>query len=179
MNRSVPNDPLTRDLKRIEFAKRLTWHHVRSGTIRHMTGISLNRLTQYRKRWGVPEDTRRRGTYPRSLDIFLDTPSVRTDAAAVLSLCRAFAALPQPGRDYAPDGKLLFDVGLRLCGAFEAYHACRPGSDLELDDLMLLIRKLNQGGLIRLGRCKGCRSLIVIAPFDPPRPPCSHCLPRN
>jgi hypothetical protein len=173
------NDPLARELQRIEFAKRLTLHRVRTGTIMNFTGLTQNRLTAYRRRWKIPEDTRLRGCHPQSLDIFLHSPEARTETAAVLALCRAFDALPQRSRDYAPDGKFFIDVGLRLCEAFEAYRACRPASDLEFDDLMLLVRELDHGKVIRLGKCKSCRALIVIASFDGTRPICSHCQRRD
>ena len=179
MKDSQINDPISREYKRIEFAKRLTLHRVRTRTIIDLTGLTPNRLTGFRRRWKVPEETRLRGSHPRSLDIFLRTPEARTETAAALSLCRAFDALPQRPRDYAPDGKLFIDVGLRLCEAFEAYRACRPTSDLEFDDLMLLIRELDQGTVIRLGKCRGCRSSIVIATFDGTRPICSHCQRRE
>jgi hypothetical protein len=179
MKESLTNDPLARELQRIEFAKRLTLHRVRTGTIMEFTGLTQNRLTAYRRRWKIPQETRLRGCHPKSLDVFLRTPEARTETAAVVSLCRAFDALPQRARDYAPGGKLFIDVGLRLCEAFEAYRACRPASDLEFDDLMLLIRELDHGKGIRIGKCKGCRALIIIASFDGTRPICSHCQRRD
>jgi hypothetical protein len=175
----LTNDPLAREHQRIEFAKRLTLHRVRTGTIMDLTGLTTNRLTGCRRRWKIPEESRLRGSRPKSLDIFLHTPEARTETAALLSLCRAFDALPQRPRDYAPDGRLFMDVGLRVIEAFEAYRAVRPTSDLEFDDLMLLIRELDQGTVIRLGKCKGCRSTLVIAKFDGTRPICSHCQRRE
>jgi hypothetical protein len=179
MHDHLANDPVAREHKRIEFAKRLTLHRVRTRTIVDLTGLTPNRLTGLRRRWKVPEETRLRGSQPKSLDIFLHTPESRTETAGLLSICRAFDALPLRPRDYAPDGKLFIDLSMRLCESFEAYRACRPTSDLEFDDLMLLIRELDQGTVIRLGRCKGCRSTIVIAIFDGTRPICSHCQRRE
>lgn len=175
MESSASNDPLTRAQRRVDFARRLTSHRARTGTIVELTGLSLNRLTALRKGWGIRKETRLRGRYPSTLDRFLETPAARTDTAAVLAVCRVLDALPEPLRDYAPGGKLYFESAVRLCGAFEAYHACRPGSDLEFDDLMQLVRELNSQGVISLGRCKTCRALVVIAKHDPLRPICSHC----
>jgi len=171
----VANDPMSRELRRLEFAKRLTWHRVRTGTIMRLTGLSVNRLTNCRKRWNVPENSRLRGSGPSSLGVFFMNSQIRADAAAVLSVCKNMDALPQPGRDYAPDGSLSIDVGIRLCEAYEAYHACRARSKLEFDDLMLLVAELSRGKAFRLGTCKGCRSTILVATFDGVRSPCRHC----
>jgi hypothetical protein len=179
MKETLNNDPLTRELQRIEFAKRLTMHRARTGTIMDLTGLTQNRLTGFRRRWKVPEETRLRGSRPKLLDVFLRTPEARTETAALLSICRAFDALPQRPRDYAPDGKLFIDVGLRVLESFEAYRAVRPASDLEFDDLMLLIRELDEATVLRLGKCKGCRSTIIVARFDGTRPICSHCQRRD
>jgi hypothetical protein len=175
MENSDSSDPLTRAQKRVDFARRLTSHRVRTGTIVELTGLTLNRLTGLRKGWGIRKETRLRGRYPSTLDRFLSSPEARTDTAAVLAVCRVLDALPEIGRDYAPDSKLYFDSALRLCNAFEAYHACRPGSDLEFDDLMQLVRELSTQKIISLGKCKTCLALVVIAKHDPLRPICSHC----
>jgi len=169
------NDPQTRSNQRVDFAKRLTWHRVRTRTIMDLTGLTRNRLAGCRRRWRVPEDSRLRGDVPTSLNIFLEPLAHRSETAALLSICKAFDALPIRERDYAPDGTLLLDVSIRLCDAFEAYQSLWPESEVEFDDLMLLIRELDKGELIRLGRCKGCQSMILIASFDGLRPPCSHC----
>ena len=179
MNLSEPNDPLSRDHRRIDFAKRLTWHGARTGTIEKLTGLTFNKLAGYRRSWNVPEDTRLRGSGPTSLRVFLKNPRIRTHTAALLSLCRSFEALPRRYRDLAPDGTWNIDVAIRLCEAYEAYHAIRPLSNLEFDELMLLINELISGEIIEMGRCKSCRAAIVIAKYDPLKPICLHCQIRH
>jgi hypothetical protein len=179
MSSSPPNDPLSRDHRRIDFAKRLTWHGVRTSTIMKLTGLTFNKLTGYRKSWNVPEDTRLRGSGPRSLRVFLSSPKFRTHTAALLSLCRLFDAMPRRQRDFAPDGTWNIEVAIRLCEAYEAYQAIGPGSNLEFDELMLLVKEVNSGAVIQMGRCKTCKAAIVIAKHDPSRPICMHCLPRH
>ena len=179
MNLSAPNDPLSRDHRRIDFAKRLTWHGARTGTIMKLTGLTFNKLAGYRRSWNVPEDTRLRGSGPKSLHVFLSSPKARTHTAALLSLCFVFNALPRRNRDYAPDGTWNIEVAIRLCEAYEAYHAIVPVSNLEFDELMLLIREVDSGAIIQMGRCKTCKAAIVIAKHDPLRPICMHCQPRH
>jgi hypothetical protein len=179
MNLSSPDDPLSRDHRRIDFAKRLTWHGARTGTIMKLTGLTFNKLAGYRRSWDVPEDTRLRGSGPKSLQVFLSSPKTRTHTAALLSICRVFEALPRRRRDYTPDGTLNIEVGIRLLDAYEAYHAIQPASNLEFDEIMLLTKELDSGEIIQMGRCKTCRAAIVIAKHDPSRPICSHCQPRH
>jgi Flagellar transcriptional activator (FlhC) len=179
MNLSAPNDPLSRDHRRIDFAKRLTWHGARTSTIMKLTGLTFNKLAGYRRSWNVPEDTRLRGSGPKSLQVFLSTPKARTHTAALLSLCFVFNALPRRNRDYAPDGTWNIEVAIRLCEAYEAYHAIIRVSNLEFDELMLLIREVESGAIIQMGRCKTCKAAIVIAKHDPLRPICMHCQPRH
>src|SRR5882757_5221740 len=179
MNLSAPNDPLSRDHRRIDFAKRLTWHGARTSTIMKLTGLTFNKLAGYRRSWNVPEDTRLRGSGPKSLHVFLSSPKARTHTAALISLCRVFNALPRRNRDYAPDGTWNIEVAIRLCEAYEAYHAIVPVSNLEFDELMLLIREVDSRAIIQMGRCKTCKAAIVIAKHDPLRPICKHCQPRH
>lgn len=175
MNLHSSSDPVTRKHQRIEFAKRLASHRVRTGTIRLLSGLSLSRLAGLRKGWGIPPETRLRGKGPRTLDRFLKHPEARAGSAVILSVCRIFNAFPERRRDYTPDGTLNLESGIRLLDAFEAYHACQPGSNLEFDEFLLLINELERGQEVRLGRCKRCRALIVIATYTPGKKGCSHC----
>jgi hypothetical protein len=176
---SPTSDPLSREHQRIEFAKRLTLHRVRTRTIVELTGLTPNRLTGFRRRWKIPEETRLRGRYPQSLNIFLRTPESRAEAAAVLSLCSTLDAIPQRPRDYAPGGNFYIDIGMRILDAFEAYRAIRPKSEVEFDDVMILIRELVSGETIRLKKCKGCQAWTVFAVFDGTRPICTYCQRRD
>src|SRR6185312_2707031 len=50
-----------RDSRRYQLALRLMAHQARTGTISAMTNLSRHQQEALRQRWGITEDTRRRG----------------------------------------------------------------------------------------------------------------------
>jgi hypothetical protein len=94
------NDPFSRDLKRIEVAHRMVLYQVRTQTIVDYTSLTRNRLATLRRRWSVTESSRRRGPPPRPMAVFLRTPWARSEAAAIVSLCLVFDALPNYVSDH-------------------------------------------------------------------------------
>jgi hypothetical protein len=63
----------------------------------------------------------------------------------------------------------------RLCETYEAYRACVPDTEFELEELILLRASLAKGD-IRLGRCRACKGLILINPYDGGHRTCAQCL---
>src|ERR1700690_1084874 len=88
------DDPCSRYLRRIEVARRMVSHQVRTQTIVDYTNLTRHRLATLRRRWSVAEESRRRGPPPRSISVFLRPPRTRSEAAAIVSLCIALDALP-------------------------------------------------------------------------------------
>jgi len=76
------DDPFSRDLKRIEVARRMVSHQVSTQTIVDYTGLTRNRLATLRRRWCVAEDSRRRGLRRRSIGVLLRTPVLTTTVNA-------------------------------------------------------------------------------------------------
>ena len=168
------DDPFSRDLRRIEVARRMVLHQVRTQTIVDYTSLTRNRLATLRRRWCVAESSRRRGPPPRSIAVFLRTPRARSEAAAILSLCIVIDALPPPlPKDRAAHPSLL--VADRLCEAFEAFRTWIPNSTIKFEELLLLANELATGKLIKLSTCRGCKSAILIFRNGIPRGTCSHC----
>ena len=175
MTTNYMDDPFSRDLKRIETARRMVWHQARTQTVTQYTGITRNRLATLRRRWGVPEDTRRRGPAPSSLTVFVHSPQARSEAAAIATVCIAFQAMPPHainGRTPALPSLALAD---RLLEAYEAYRAAVPDSEIEFEELLLLVRELAEGKLIELGICRGCKSVILVLRYGTSRRTCLHC----
>jgi hypothetical protein len=170
------DDPFSRDIKRIEIARRLVWHQARTQTITLFTNITRNRLAALRKRWCVSQDLRKRGPPPRSIATFLRTPRARSEAAAIASLCIAFDALPLPicGTTKATRPPLV--LADRLCETYEAFLACVPDSQIEFEELVLLAHELSKGDVVRLGVCRGCKSAILLLAYEPNRRTCLHCI---
>jgi hypothetical protein len=170
------DDPFSRDLKRIEVARRMVCHQARTQTITLYTNLTRNRLATLRRRWCVNQNARRRGPPPRSIAVFLRTPRARSEAAAIASLCIAFDALPirsSTGSDARP-ALVLAD---RLCETYEAYRACVPDSRIEFEELLLLATELAKGDMVRLTTCRGCKGAMLVLTYEAPRRTCLHCDP--
>jgi hypothetical protein len=168
------DDPFSRDLRRIEVARRMVFHQVRTQTIVDYTSLTRNRLATLRRRWCVAENSRRRGPPPRSMAVFLRTPWARSEAAAIISLCFAFDALPQHvSKDSAAHSPLV--TADRLCEAFEAFRTWIPQSKIEFEELLLLATELGSGDLIKLSTCSDCKSAVLILRYEKARSMCLHC----
>ncbi len=168
------DDPFGRDLKRIEVARRMVLHQARTQTIVSYTCLTRNRLATLRRRWCIPDGSRRRGPPPRSLSAFLRTPRARNEAAAVISLCVALEAMPSQSNSAVSTLPRL-EIADRLCEAFEAFGTWIPNSTIEFEELLLLAKELATGNLIKLATCRGCKSAILIFRHGIPRGTCPHC----
>ena len=175
MNARLMDDPVARELRRSELARRLMSHQVRTRTITHLTGISRDRLETFRQRLQVPADARRRGPPPSSLNVFLRTPLARTEGAALAALCAVFDAHIADRPATVPEQLTCLDRGEQLCEIYEAFRACYPHSDVQLEELILLRKSLAKGDVIEIGKCRRCRCLIVINRFDGGQRTCWHC----
>jgi hypothetical protein len=169
------DDAFGRDLKRIEVAHRMVLHQARTQTIVSYTHLTRNRLATLRRRWCVPDDSRRRGPPPRSLRAFLSTPCARSEAAAIVSLCVAFEALPGQSATPVVTALARLEMADRLCETFEAFRTWIPNSTIEFEELLLLSNELTTGELIRLSTCRGCKSAILVFRYGIPRETCPHC----
>jgi hypothetical protein len=106
--------------------------------------------------------------------VFLRTPWARSEAAAIISLCIAFDALPQQvSKDRAAHPPLV--MADRLCEAFEAFRTCIPQSKIEFEELLLLATELGSGDLIKLSTCRDCKSAVLILRYEKARNTCLHC----
>ncbi len=169
------DDPFGRDLKRIEVARRMVLHQARTQTVVSYTRLTRNRLATLRRRWCVPNALRRRGPPPRSLGAFLRTPGARSEAAAIISLCIALEALPNPAAKSESSAFPRLEMADRLCEAFEAFRTWIPGSTIEFEEMLLLANELATGNVVKLSTCRGCKSAMLIFKFGTPRGNCVHC----
>jgi hypothetical protein len=169
------DDPFSRDLKRIEVARRMVLHQARTQTIVNFTNLTRNRLATLRRRWCVPDDSRRRGPPPRSLGAFLRTPWARSEAAAIISLCLALEALPNRSSNSEAAAITRLEIADRLCEVYEAFRTWIPNSTIEFEELLLLATELANGNLIKLSTCRGCKSATLIFACGIPRRNCPHC----
>jgi hypothetical protein len=172
------DDPFSRDLKRIEVARRMVSHQVRTQTIVDYTSLTRNCLATLRRRWCVAEDSRRRGPPPRSIGVLLRTPRARSEAAAVISLCIAFEALPgNVNSEVGTRPRLM--IADRLCEALETLRTWIPHSTVEFEELLLLATELATGDLVELSHCRACRCVILSLKEEVTSCLCVHCEERG
>jgi hypothetical protein len=173
---AVTDDPILRENRRSEVARRLISHGVRTRLITRLTGLTRNRLATVRRRLMVRDKARRRGSTKSSLEIFLGTPRARSEGAALVSLCAVFG-IPIERHGVSVPKIVSLDFTERLCETYEAYRAGFPATELELEELVMLRDTLALGSELQLGRCRLCRCLILIDRFDGTLRNCSQCDP--
>jgi hypothetical protein len=171
---AVSDDPILRENRRTEVARRLISHGVRTRLITRLTGLTRNRLATVRRRLMVRSKARRRGPTKSSLDLFLGTPRARAEGAALVSLCAVFC-IPIERHGLSLPKNISLEFTERLCETYEAYCACFPQTEMELEELILLRDTLAQGDELQLGKCRVCRCLILIDRFDGTHRNCPQC----
>ena len=165
MTLNAPEDAILRENRRSELARRLILHGVRTQIISRLTGLTRNRLATVRRRLMVRDESRLRGPARSPLKVFLGNSRARAEGAALASLLSRFEIR-------LSNGSLEFAEG--LCETYEAYRACRPTTQVQLEELIMLRSLLAKGDVIRLGKCRRCKCFILVDRFDGKRE-CSHC----
>jgi hypothetical protein len=171
------NDGSTlREFRRYQLALRLMAHQVRTQTISAMTSLTKDQLATLRRRWRVAEQTRHRGPSPSSLERFTHSPRARSEGAALVAFCRIHGALLPP----IPSGNatlsfLTLEFGERLSLTYEAYRACFPRCELEIEELLCLTIGLAENKVIGLSLCSSCGGTVLIDRLAPHRHSCAHC----
>jgi hypothetical protein len=168
------SDGARRDSRRYQLALRLMAHQARTGTISAMTSLSRHQQEALRQRWGVSEDTRRRGPSPSSLGRFTHSPRARSEGAVLAIFCRIYRLLPLELE--VPRRKLLtLELGERLCDTYETFRACFPRCELEIEQLLSFVLAVAENDVIGIGRCASCSGTILIDRLAAQRPSCAHC----
>jgi hypothetical protein len=175
MPSNVTDDPILRENRRSELVRRLISHGVRTGIIQRLTGFSRNRQATVRRRLRVTGKSRWRGPTRTMLELFLATPRGRAQGAALVALCALFD-IPIDAEAATLPEFISLNFTDRLCETYEAYRALMPQTEIELEELILLRSSVAKED-IRLGRCRGCKGLILINPYDGGHRTCAQCTP--
>ena len=170
---NITEDPILRENRRSELARRLILHGVRTNIIGKLTGLTRSRQANVRRRLMVPDKARLRGHTRSPLAVFLASSQARAEGAALASLCSLFEIPIELDVPTMPKTVSLA-FGERLCEAYEAYCACYPGTEVQLEELIALRSSLAEGDFIRLGKCRNCKCLILTDRFNGDRD-CWHC----
>jgi hypothetical protein len=175
MSPYATDDAILRENRRIELARRLTLHGVRTKIISQLTGLTRNRLATIRRRLMVSSEMRRRGPTRSSLGVFLRTPRARSEGAALAALCTLFE-VPSEEQGSTMPRRISLDYGERLCEMYETYCAWFPHTEVALEELILLRRALASGERIRLGKCpnRQCRCPVLVDRYGS-NGQCWHC----
>lgn len=174
MDVRATKEPVDRDMRRRQLAQRLVVHQARTQTIFHFTGLSRHQLATLRQRWRISQETRHRGPPPTSFAVFRSTLRVRAESAVLAVFWRTLANIGvSSGRPFRSTSPVEF--GEHLCEVFEAYLACFPKSDLDLEHLVLLTRGLEEADAIALSKCGNCEAVILVDLLGLRRRLCLHC----
>ena len=169
---TTPDDPVLRDCRRHELARRLIAHQARTQTITALTNLSRHQLAQLRQRNRTPEATRHRGPSPRSLVRFTHSPRARSEGAALAAFCRAYRVLPAHSLRRS---RFTLDFGERLCASYEAYRACFPWTEITIEELLSLVLGLAENREIGLGQCVLCGGTVLVDRLARRDTTCIHC----
>ncbi len=170
------SDGARRDSRRYQLALRLMGHQARTGTIFAMTSLSRHQQEALRRRWGITEDTRRRGPSPTSLGRFTHSPRARSEGAVLAVFCRIYGLLSLASRGAVARRKLLtLEFGERLCDTYESYRGCFPWVKLKIEELLSFAIGIATNEVIGIGRCESCAGTILIDRLAPHRHSCGQC----
>ena len=174
MDSHVTREPFDRELKRRQLAHRLVVHRARTRTIFLLTGLSRHQLATLRQRWRIATEMRHRGPPPTSFTVFHSTLRVRAEAAALGVFWKILSNVCASKAD-AQKKTSPANLGERLCDVFEAYVACFPNSELEIEHLVLLARGLDDADAIALSTCSNCEGVVLADLLGARRRFCIHC----
>jgi len=172
----LSDDRYDRDLRRFDLAVRMLWHEARTGTICVWTGLTPDRVRKLAKlqRRETPEGhtRRRRGPSPSQLAANLNTPGLRSEAAAIAGVCSMLKVLPaEAAKEAFPN----IARGEQLIMALELYKELVPHARLTFEQLALLSRKLADGEEWSIARCTACPAMVVADRLALERPLCEDC----
>jgi len=164
------------DLRSFNLAIRMLSQEARTGTICVWTGLKPDRVRKLAKlqRSEAPEGhtRRRRGPSPSQLAANLNTPGLRSEAAAIAGVCAMLKVLPaESAKEAFPN----IPRGEQLIMALELYKELVPHARLTFEQLALLSRKLADGEEWSIARCTGCPAMVVADRLALERPLCEDC----
>jgi hypothetical protein len=172
----ITDERYRRDLRRLQIAWRMILLGARTPTIMQWTRLSKYNVRKLRNEYGgdaIPRE-RLRGKAPFRVEFFCKSPALRAETPALAGLLRHFGVLPPVGEvdiDELPD----LIRGERLCTALEEFRALCPSSEIDFERVVILIKELIRGELIRVTSCTMHRELVVHDCLVAREPTCAYC----
>lgn len=174
----VTDDRYRGERAKFELAIRMIEHEARTGTIRHWTGLSDDRIrklyTTYFKHADRPV-RRRRGRSPTRIAPLVRTPlrALESGVFANLLLASGLLSLEEPP---GPTLKGSVELGHRFCDCYETYALLVPRSALSFEWGWNLLLSMRRGDELGIARCDTCSVCYLFDLLSLPRSACPACL---
>lgn len=163
----VTDNRYAAEMAKFELAVRMIRHEARTGTIRHCTGFSEDRIRKiyatYFKNEHGNRVRRRRGKTPRQITGFVSSTGGQCEATVLACLFLHTGLIRMhPAEGIAQPVRLdALGLGERLCEAFETYRAVHPHPELCIEKAWSLYNALALEQELYFARCASCDSPYV------------------
>jgi hypothetical protein len=160
----ITDDRYTRDRQRLDLAVRMIRHEARTGTIRHWTGLSDDRIRKLYRTYlqhtaGRP--CRHRGKAPRQVSYFLRNRETRRQSALLGGLFGLIGLLGFDRAEPRAEGGGAMQWGDRFCRVYETYLALEHARLISFEHACYLLQVLARRAELALEECPSCQSLMV------------------
>jgi hypothetical protein len=172
----ISDERYRRDLRRLQVAWQMILLGARTPTIMRWTRLSKYNVRKLRNEYGgdaVPRE-RLRGKAPFRIEFFCKSAALRAETPALVGLLRHFRALPAPGEVTIEELPELSRAE-RLCIALEEFRAICPTSEIDFERVVILMKELVRGELIRVTTCSMHPELVVHDCLVAREPSCAYC----
>ena len=97
---------------------------------------------------------RRRGKAPARIAFFTRNARILFESACLTSVFYAFGLLHRPWEQGSET--LSLEYGALFCDAFETHRQLARTAEISFEHAWFLLQQLNEGGTLRVVRCRGC-----------------------
>lgn len=155
----ISEDRYSRDLRKLNLARRLIRHEVRTQWIRAWTGFSERRVLALFRAYEKAEGSvhRPRGPSPLKPRAFLRSATVRKEASAIGALAYVMDVVPHKRRDRGG-----LETGEGWCRVFEFYRLMVPQSQFSMDQFIRLVMLLAAADELEVGHCSACHGALLL-----------------
>ncbi len=174
----ISDDRYSRDLFRLDLARRFIRHAARTQTIRAWTGLSDDRIRKlYRNYLHEPgiAVSRPRGKSPQQCAFFTRSQRLKEESSFLASVCSLLGVLPQAGTQFNQKALANLARGELLCQAFEVFQQLMPAHGISFEHAVFLVTALARGDELVLSKCSECGALILSDRITFSAPSCLHC----
>ena len=175
----ITDDRYEEHRRSINLAWRLIQYEARTGTISRWTQLSDHRIRALYHSYAVTRHgriaKRRRGMAPYKLEIIMASPQLRCEAAMFAGICRSVGILSEQEPPESTPVNDRLQRGELLCEAYDAFCHSLQDADLTFEQAELVLRELNLGDVVDLGRCHTCQGVVLIDRLSLAKPECVFC----